>query len=131
MQTNDSSASQKRLFSRIPFHAKVLLSTFPGKHECDLMDISLKGALLRPGMPWGGKIGDVCGLLVELAGDAANSIYMAGEIAHMEAGRVGIRCTEIDLDSITNLRRLVELNLGDEETMGREISAMVGVAAVD
>jgi hypothetical protein len=36
-----------------------------------------------------------------------------------------MHCTKIDLESITNLRRLVELNLGDEAALNREISAMV------
>jgi hypothetical protein len=50
---------------------------------------------------------------------------MAGEVVHVEDGRLGLRCTEIDLESITNLRRLVELNLGDEAALHREMSAML------
>jgi hypothetical protein len=38
-----------------------------------------------------------------------------------------MRCTEIDLESATNLRRLVALNLADEAELNREISAMVNV----
>jgi hypothetical protein len=50
---------------------------------------------------------------------------MAGEIAHVNGTQLGIRCIEIDLESITNLRRLVELNMGDEETLNRELGAMM------
>lgn len=114
----------KRLFTRIPFEAGVTLNTFPGKHECQLVDISLRGALVERDLPWGAAVGDPCSLLVRLAGGDA-SIRMAGEVAHLEAGRLGMRCTEIDLESITTLRRLVELNLGDEAALHREIAAMV------
>ena len=41
-----------------------------------------------------------------------------------------MRCTEIDLESMTNLRRLVELNLGDEAALNREIHAMVSAESL-
>jgi hypothetical protein len=115
---------KRRLYTRIPFEAGVVLNTFPGKHECQLVDISLRGALVERHLPWNESIGDPCSIFVKLAGGGA-TIHMAGEVAHLEAGRLGMRCTEIDLESITNLRRLVELNLGDEAALNREISAMV------
>ena len=70
-----------------------------------------------------GKKGGACSLYVQL-GEMAPSISMSGEIAHFEGGNVGIRCTEIDLDSMTHLRRLIALNLGDELTLGRELAVM-------
>lgn len=114
----------KRLFTRIPFEASVVLNTFPGKHECKLVDISLKGALVERIAPWSLQTGSPCSLHIKLA-SGAPSIHMIGEVVHMENGRLGLRCTEIDLESITNLRRLVELNLGDEAALNREISAML------
>jgi hypothetical protein len=50
---------------------------------------------------------------------------MAGEVVHREWTLVGVRCVEIDLESISHLRRLVELNLGDAELLHRELSALV------
>jgi hypothetical protein len=50
---------------------------------------------------------------------------MTGEIAHREGRQVGVRCLEIDLDSISHLRRLVELNVGDEAILHRELGALV------
>ena len=60
---------------------------------------------------------------LDAAGEAV--IRMEGEIAHRDGTQVGMRCTGIDLDSIAHLRRLVELNLGDEELLHRELSALV------
>ena len=124
MTMANDSTQKRRLFTRIPFEADVTLSTFPGKHECQLVDLSLRGALVERHLPWRAAIGDPCSLTIRLAG-GGESIRMAGEIAHLEAGRLGMHCTEIDLESITNLRRLVELNLGDEAELHREIAAMV------
>lgn len=126
MNASDSSSEKKRLFTRIPFETKGVLNTFPGQHACTLVDISLKGALVEKSSPWAIKIGEPCNLSVDLAeGDAL--IQMTGEVAHVAGGRLGVRCKEIDLESITNLRRLVELNVGDEAILNREISALVGL----
>ena len=130
MSSADNPTPKRRLFTRIPFEASVVLNTFPDKHECSLVDISLKGALVERLQPWNMALGDPCSVSVELAADGT-SIYMAGEVAHVEQGRLGVRCTEIDLESMTNLRRLVELNLGDEEALNREIHAMVHAGVED
>lgn len=126
---NDPS-QQRRLFTRLAFDADVVLNTFPGKHECHLVDISLKGALVERLLPWDAATGNPCSLFIKLAESGA-SIQMAGEIVHVEQGRLGLRCTEIDLESLTNLRRLVELNLGDEAALSREISAMLSLTKQD
>jgi hypothetical protein len=124
MDTNAIATQKKRLFTRIAFDTDAVLDVLSGKHACKLVDISLKGALVERPLPWHASIGEPCTLLVKLAEDGT-AINMAGEVAHMEQGRLGIHCTEIDLESITSLRRLVELNLGDEAELHREISAMV------
>jgi hypothetical protein len=50
---------------------------------------------------------------------------MQGELVHREGHQVGLRCREIDIESIAHLRRLVELNLGDEDLLERELSALI------
>lgn len=118
------SADDRRRFSRISFHRPGELESGAERASCEVVDISLKGALVEaprfdapPGQP--------CTLAIQL--DAADStIRMEGEIAHREGALVGVRCTGIDLDSIAHLRRLVELNLGDEAVLQRELTALVG-----
>jgi hypothetical protein len=46
------------------------------------------------------------------------------EVAHQENDEMGLNCKDIDVDSITHLRRLVELNLGDPKLLERELSAL-------
>ncbi|VAX04921.1 hypothetical protein MNBD_GAMMA20-584, partial [hydrothermal vent metagenome] len=43
---------------------------------------------------------------------------------HSENDHIGFRCEHIDLESISHLRRLVELNLGDAKLLDRELSAL-------
>ncbi|MBT9568410.1 MAG: PilZ domain-containing protein [Thiobacillus sp.] len=119
----DSSPDQRR-FTRVPFVASVLLDIFPDQYACTLVDISLKGALIERDQVWETSIGTPCSLTVELV-EGGTSIHMKGSVAHCERGRLGIRCADIDLESMTVLRRLIELNLGDEAVLNREIQSMV------
>jgi hypothetical protein len=43
---------------------------------------------------------------------------------HSDEGQVGFECEFIDLDSISNLRRLVELNLGDSMLLERQLGSL-------
>ncbi|WP_324128490.1 PilZ domain-containing protein [Aromatoleum sp.] len=115
---------QRRKYSRIQFHSGATLSIDDSETACEVCDLSLKGALLRVAPPVGLTTGKRC--LLEVALDeAGTSIRMEGEVVHAEGDRVGLLCREIDLDSITHLRRLLELNLGDPELLHREFSALL------
>jgi hypothetical protein len=117
---------ERRRFSRITFHRPSELDAAGDQVSCELLDVSLKGALAEAPASFGGRVGQRCTLTIWLdAGDDA-VIRMDGVIAHREGAQVGVRCTDVDLDSIAHLRRLVELNLGDEELLHRELSALIG-----
>jgi hypothetical protein len=53
------------------------------------------------------------------------TISMSTTVTHVAGRRVGLRCDNIDLDSVTHLRRLVELNAGDPNLLDRELSALI------
>jgi hypothetical protein len=50
---------------------------------------------------------------------------METRVTHIEGRYAGLDCHNIDLDSVTHLRRLVEFNLGSEELLERELSALL------
>lgn len=91
-----------------------------------MVDLSLKGALLRLPARSALKPGDPCLLSVSLA-QLDVGIAMAGEVAHIELDgtRVGLLCRSIDIESITHLRRLLEVNLGDAKLLERELKALI------
>lgn len=121
--TTAHTTAQRRHFSRILFAAQGKLLAADGNHPCQVHDLSLKGALVAPaGGQW--PDGKSCTLEVRLGDDHATVIHMQAEVAHSKAEVVGLRCKEIDIDSITHLRRLIELNLGDETLLQRELHAL-------
>ncbi|MFC5303210.1 PilZ domain-containing protein [Azospira restricta] len=119
-------ASNRRQFSRIAFHAPGQLVCGGGQDEVAVVDLSLRGALLRhKGSGPQPGIGDNCVLHVRL-GQLDALIRMQGTVAHLDGPFLGLACHSIDLDSATHLRRLVELNLGDTALLERELAALVG-----
>lgn len=115
---------ERRRFSRITFHRPAELDVKIARATCEVIDVSLKGALVEVPVSFRTHVGEKCTLTIRLdAGEAV--IRMEGEIVHREGTLAGVRCLEIDLDSISHLRRLVELNLGDDAALHRELSALV------
>lgn len=124
MQDEQSHRAQRRLYSRIPFRTTATFSAGGTAVDCELCDLSLKGALVKPDGMAPAAPGERCELELRLD-DGESMIRMGGTVAHAEHGRVGIVCHEIDLDSLTHLRRLLELNLGDSGTLDVELSALL------
>jgi hypothetical protein len=116
--------AQQRRFTRIRFHRPATLDLRVTRHECEVVDVSLKGALVEVGPGVALKVGDACSLAIRLdAGDAI--VRMDGELAHVQGRRVGVKADEMELESVEHLRRLVEVNLGDEVVLHRELAALV------
>jgi PilZ domain-containing protein len=116
---------ERRRFSRIAFHRPAELVVGAAATTCGVLDVSLRGALVEVPAAFPAELGQACALVIRLAAlDAA--IELAGVVVHREGATLGVRCTGIDLESITHLRRLVELNLGDTDLLHRELGALVG-----
>lgn len=114
---------ERRQFWRAVFRSPVRVVTHDGQHYAELLDISLKGALLETGSDWGSRRGQECQLNLGLA--LGTDITMWARVAHAEGRHVGLRCESIDLDSMTHLRRLVELNSGDPAILDRELASLM------
>ncbi len=113
---------EQRRFTRVPFDASAVLNKEGREWTCDLIDLSLKGALIHKPRDWSGQAGEDYQLTLVLNEDV--SIRMDVCVAHIEDEHIGLFCKDIDLDSITHLRRLVELNLGDAGLLERELMAL-------
>lgn len=114
---------EHRDFWRTPFHKSAEVIDAKGTWNAHLVDLSLKGALLEMPAGWTGACGSRCRLKLDLIEGV--SIVMKGEVAHMEGRRMGLHCQDIDIDSATHLRRLVELNSGDPALLERELAALL------
>lgn len=114
---------ERRTHCRIAFDAPVLLSNSEQLLHSSLLDISFKGALVKKPEDWKTEKQGAWRLDIQLSGSEIH-IVMEASISHIGDDHIGFHCDHIDLDSITNLRHLVELNLGDEALLERELSTL-------
>jgi len=126
MDQNDSQA-ERRVFSRIPFSGKVTVVRDQAQWVADLMDISMKGVLVSRPDDWSAATDGEFHLMLSLDDRNRFTIAMDASLVHASTDSLGFRCDHIDLESMTHLRRLLELNLGDEERINRELSALIHV----
>jgi len=116
------SPSDRRRFQRIEFDAATELVQGDRRWPVELHDLSLKGLLVRRPEGWDADAEQPFEARVRLADDA--EVRMEVAMTHEEGDLIGFVCQHIDLDSIAHLRRLVELNLGDEALLERELAAL-------
>jgi len=114
---------EQRRFTRVTFPATAKLLAGGVERSCELLDISLKGALIRRPPGWAAAIDEP--VVLEITISAENWIRMEARVAHIESDHAGIVCHHLDLESAAHLRRLIELNLGDEAQLHRELAAMI------
>jgi len=117
-------SQERRLFHRIGFHRRAHLDIGPKQWEGRLIDLSLKGALLDLEMEIDLEEGSK-GSLGFAMGDDGRELVMQVEISHFHGNIVGLHCTGIDVDSIMFLRRIIEMNTGDDQFLERELEALL------
>ena len=88
-----------------------------------LVDISLRGALVESSHPLPVGMNDHVKLHLYLANDIL--IEIPAILTHSQPPQYGFTAGEMEIDSITHIRRLVELNLGDEALLERELEQLL------
>ncbi|WP_313289301.1 PilZ domain-containing protein [Stutzerimonas nitrititolerans] len=114
--------SERRRFQRIEFDAATELVQGQRHWTVELYDLSLKGLLVRRPEQWDADATQPFEARVRLADDA--EVRMQVAMTHEVGELIGFVCQHIDLESASHLRRLVELNLGDEQLLDRELAAL-------
>ena len=118
-------ASERRRFRRIAFDATAELRQNGSEWPVKLVDLSLKGLLVERPDNWKGN--KALPFDVDIRLDQKTHIKMLARLTHEDPGQLGFVCKHIDLDSISHLRRFVELNLGDEQELERELGALLEI----
>lgn len=122
----------RRVFSRVQFATNVKIGVHPDftnraviqVHDGEMLDISLKGALIRPAKHLRCEMGQEIDLSFFLPSSDVTLTFKA-IVAHKHAEKLGLKFICEDLDTLTHLRRLVELNLGDHEKVERELPFLI------
>ena len=119
-----NTSTERRHFWRAPFHSPARLVRTDGSvHVGQVHDVSLKGALFEVDAGGDCRLDERCHLQVDLSEDTP--IRMQATVVHVEGRNVGLRCDEIDLDSITALRRVADLNAADPDLLEPDLGALV------
>lgn len=121
--TNITSTNEKRHFSRVPFISSVHILFDEQNVECGLLDISLKGLLIESPEHFTLNKDTLYALTLILSEEVI--ISMQAKLIHAEANHYGLEWVDIDIDSLTTLRRLLELNSTDADEIYRELGALV------
>lgn len=115
--------TEHRNFVRIPFDAQTTVGQGNHSWPVELIDVSLNGVLFKQPEVWSIHPGNPLKIDIRLADHT--HIMMDSQLVHITPKYVGCQCIHIDLDSITLLKRLIELNVGSDEFLERELSALI------
>lgn len=113
----------RRQFTRILFSIDAQLEVEEQSYSVNIHDISLNGALVSAPENANNILNKLGVLKFELAG-STEIVEMHIAVVHVESDELGLRCNAIDIDSVSHLRRLVELNLGDDSQLNKELSQL-------
>ncbi|MFC1837260.1 PilZ domain-containing protein [Thermodesulfobacteriota bacterium] len=111
----------RRKFHRVPFATEAEINFAKATHKVDLLDISLQGALVQGKGAIPLKKGDPCQLSIHLL-DSEITMQFDVSLVHRQGNNLGFRFTSEDTETMTHLRRLLELNIGSSDVLDREIS---------
>ncbi|MGO2131231.1 MAG: PilZ domain-containing protein [Pseudoalteromonas prydzensis] len=114
----------RRHYTRILFSTPAHLTNNTHSYPCQLLDISLNGALVSRNNEFNFAKNSSAILAFKLP-QSDIIIAMTVTICHIEQQHIGLKCTHIDIDSITHLKRLIELNLADDDLLHRELESLI------
>lgn len=116
-------SEHERRYTRVSFDAETHLKQFGRDFLVDLVDISLKGALLKQPEDWQVNPGKPMVLSIKLTEE--HQIHIKCHLVHVSPDTVGCEFDQIDIDSLGELKRLLELNMGSEEQLHRELTQLL------
>ena len=114
---------ERRMFSRILFATDAHLAQGETKWETTILDLSLNGALVEEPVHFSNS-GEAITLSFTLP-ESDIEISIDTELVHQKNTQLGLKCNFIDVDSISHLKRMVELNLGDASLLNRELMLFI------
>lgn len=112
-----------RRFTRLPVTLPARLTVGSAIWTGQVLDLSLKGALFKcdPGANAGVPTDPDAHLSMSL-NDGEVILSMLTRLVHRDHEHLGVEILEIDIDSVSHLRRMIELNLGSEDLLQRELA---------
>ncbi len=110
----------KRYFSRINFTAQSQIEIDGKAYSGELFDLSLRGALLNFKEDIPIKMNDSCTLTINLHSSDIKLIFDA-VLVHIHQNHLGFKFISEDVGTMTHLRNLLSLNVGDYDKITDEL----------
>ena len=115
----------RRQFTRILFDLNATLTLGEERFAVSILDISLNGALVTHPDTSQSLLKQLGILTFDLNEGATVEMHIV--VIHTTTNEIGLRCNAMGIDSMMHLRRMVELNLGDDAQLHKELSQLTSV----
>lgn len=112
---------ERRNFRRVPFATRAEINCSGEKYHGELIDISLKGALVEGKGAIPLSKGNRCELAIHLL-NSEITMHFEADIIHRQEDRFGFHFIGLDTESASHLRRLLEFNIGSSEALELEVA---------
>ncbi len=117
--------SERRQYHRVSFDSVAILIGNQQSFDCQIIDLSIHGVLLRPHGVIYAKDDIEYQLNIPLDSDGSEAnIQMSLKLIRQKPESLAFECKNLDLDSITHLRKVVELNSGDPSVLERNLQTL-------
>jgi hypothetical protein len=113
--------TENRYYSRIAFTADAEVYIDGVRYAAEMLDLSLRGTLLHfsaSAVPV--NLGVAYPLKINLPSSDMNLRFDA-ELVHQNGDYAGFRFQSLDVDSMTHLRKILDLNTGDHVKLTHEM----------
>ncbi len=115
--------SDRRHYQRVNFEMPAKISDGSRTFECEVIDLSIHGVLLKTDESVDSSNETLYELNIPLSDDS-HTIRMSLKLTHQHPKGLGFVCENIDVDSITHLRKVIELNCGDSSILDRDFETL-------
>ncbi|MCL1066594.1 PilZ domain-containing protein [Shewanella olleyana] len=117
---------ERRKFTRTLFAATASVNVEDKTYRTDILDLSINGALVSTPEGLEAEEGQNVALSFLLP-ESDIVLSMDTVLVHKEVNHLGLECQHIDLDSISHLKRIIELNIGDNDLLQRELGQLISL----
>lgn len=124
-EPSEGSVREKRHFTRITFGGRATVDCPGGPCTGQVADISLKGALVRRPEGWPGLVDRKTPAELDIELESGLQLTASARVSHVNGDLVGFEFVRLPLETASDLRHLVEYNLGDEGLLERELAALM------
>lgn len=111
---------ERRRFSRIVYRTPAIVVQGEQTINASISDLSLHGLLITSDQAYELNLDKQIDVEFALLGSDI-TIQLSGNIVEINSNMIRLSIDHIDIESIGYLKRLVELNVGDDELLYRDI----------